>query len=170
LGSNRLNVIPENARGNVYTFTCFGPPRTLAFSSMSQWAIVFLGAGLSLGIGLVLLYIPITRHVLTILVVAFAIAVAGLWSSEPVELLLQPAALGLALAVAAAMLHQQYGRRRPPGVFSLPSPLDLLGVETRRELDAPTAGGIEPATAIYPAADETLEPASTSSNDTGSDR
>ena len=41
--------------------------------------VVLLGAGLSLAAGFVLLYVPLTRNVLTFLFLAFAISAAALW-------------------------------------------------------------------------------------------
>lgn len=118
--SERFSVANRNA----YRFVCFGQPAPMAFRSMSQSAIILLGAGLALMLGWILLKIPVTRHVLTVLILMFAMAVVGLWFAEPVELLLQPAILGLLLAVVAALIEAAVKRRRAPTIITLSSPSD----------------------------------------------
>lgn len=135
--------------GNSYGFSCFGPPRTLSIRSTSQGVLVLLGAGLALGLGLVLLYVPKTRHVLTFLLVSFLLSLAAIWYSEAIELLLQPAGLGCALAATAALIHRQLGQRHGVDLLPLPTPVSLMSEPTADpQLDSP-ASGREPSTAIH---------------------
>lgn len=83
-------------------------------------------AGLALLLGFVLIRIPATRHVLTFLVVGFVMSLMALWFAEPVKVLLQPAILGAAMAVIAALIDR-VGRRQPQApMVTLSSPSDFF--------------------------------------------
>lgn len=105
--------------GNNYLFSQSGPVPEITLRTMSQSAIVLVGAGLALAAGFVLVRIPATRHAVSLLAVLFAMAAAGLWFPEPVLLLLQPAGIGLVLAVAAAWGESLRRRRRDKGGITL---------------------------------------------------
>jgi hypothetical protein len=108
--------------GNDYLFGAFGPPPVLAFRAMSQSAIFLIGAGTALVMGLVLVKWPATRHVLTVLSAAFVIALLGVWFAAPMQVLLQPALLGVALAVIAAAIDTFVkGRAKPLTMTLTPS-------------------------------------------------
>ncbi len=111
---------------NIYPVSCFGPPQPLVFWSMSRSAVVGCGAGLALLLGFLLIRIPATRHILTFLVVGFIMSLAALWFAEPVKVLLQPAILGAAMAVIAAVIDR-VGRRQPQSpMVTLSSPSDFF--------------------------------------------
>jgi hypothetical protein len=117
------------AGGNRYVFGAFGPPPQLSFRAMSQSGIVLIGAGTALFLGLVLVKWPATRHVLTLLAAGFVVSLAGVWFAAPVQVLLQPAVLGIVLAVLAAAIDGYVKRRSrsltvtltPPSGFMTPS-------------------------------------------------
>ena len=111
---------------NVYPVSCFGPPQPLVFWSMSRSAIVGVGAGLALLLGFVLIRIPETRHVLTFLIVGFLMSLAALWFAEPVKVLLQPAILGAAMAVIAALIDRVGHRQPQTPMVTLSSPSDFF--------------------------------------------
>jgi hypothetical protein len=115
----------EIAPGNSYRFSRFGPAASLSCRTMSFPMVVFLGAGLSLAAGFLLLYVPLTRNVLTFLFIAFAVSAIALWFPAPVELLLQPAVLGLLLAVVAASINSAMRREKRVPVLTLSSPSDF---------------------------------------------
>jgi hypothetical protein len=127
--------------GNVYRFTRFGAAPQIAFRSMHQQLVVLFGAGLSLTLGFVLLKLPVTRNVLTILILGFIVALAALWFLEPIQLLLQPAILGLLLAFAAAMIDEFYRRRHSSTILTLSSPSDFV-------LASPSASAMETSPAL----------------------
>lgn len=124
---------------NVYLFSQCGPSPEMSLRTMSQSAIVLIGAGLALAAGFVLVRLPGTRHAVSLLALVFAVAVAGLWFPEPVLLLQQPAAIGLVLAVMAAWVDSRLRRRRegrgvtlaPASGFQMPS---LPGSSINRDL------------------------------------
>ena len=92
--------------GNTYAFSRFGSAPTLDIGSMTQSAIILLGAGLSLVATFALLNLPKGRTTIVLVVLAIAVVVASLWFPEAVRLLMQPAALGFVLAFAAARLDR----------------------------------------------------------------
>ena len=128
--ANRSEIAPMSTlaagdSGSVYPLSCFGPPQPLVFWTMSRSAVVGCGAGLALLLGFVLIRLPVTRHVLTFLVVGFLMSLTALWFSEPVKVLLQPAILGAAMAVVAAIIDR-VGRRAPQTpLVTLTSPSDF---------------------------------------------
>lgn len=119
--------------GNSYLFSAFGHQHEVRFQTMSQPAIILAGAGLTLAIGLVLLRIPATRHVLTILVVGFGLSLAGLWHLEAVQLLLQPALFGLILAIVASVIESRVKRRQRASLVTFSSPSDFMVQGSSRE-------------------------------------
>lgn len=116
----------EPSDRNVYPVSCFGPPQPLVFWSMNRTAVVGCGAGLALLLGFLLIRIPATRHVLTFLVVGFVMALAALWFAEPVKVLLQPAILGAAMAVMAAIIDRVGHRQPQTPLVTLSSPSDFF--------------------------------------------
>ena len=98
---------------------------------MGRSGIVLLGAGLALMLGVTLLKIPATRNILTLLVLGFLTALAGLWYPAPVEVLLQPALLGLTLACLAVLIDTLVKRRAPAaGMLTISTPSDYLSAKS----------------------------------------
>lgn len=158
----------ELAIGNSYVFSRFGPTTELSLRSMSRSVVVLFGAGVSLALGFLLLRIPATRNVMTLLAGAFCLALMELWYKAPVQLLLQPAILGFVLAVGAALIESSLKRDRSSSVLTLSSPSDF--VVTPPSAAPASAAPVAPAdtnapTAVRPPADA-HEPVSTS--DSGS--
>jgi hypothetical protein len=102
--------LPVSAGENQYLFATFGDPPALVFRAMKQWSITLIGAGTALLIGLALLWRPALRHAVTFLGVAFLVALIGIWYPAPVQLLLQPAILGVVLALVAASIESYLKR------------------------------------------------------------
>ncbi len=90
--------------GTFFAFRGFGPVQKIEFQTMNRSLILLLGAGLTLLVGFVFWRLPATRNVFSLIVISFAFAVAGLWYVEPILLLLQPAALGVLLALTATIV------------------------------------------------------------------
>jgi hypothetical protein len=153
----------EFENGNAYPFSAFGPASSLSFFSMSQPLVVLFGAGLALAVGIVLLKIPATRNVLTVLCVAFAFSLVGLWYAAPIQLLLQPAIVGLLLAVTAALIEGRV-KRKPAAALTLASHSDFGSAApspSSVERNLNYGIGSEEQTAVRPAA-AIPEPASSS--------
>jgi hypothetical protein len=109
-----------------YLFSSFGHQEDMTLRSMSQPAIILSGAGLALLVGFVLLRIPVTRHILTFLILGFAMSLAGLWHPEAVALMVQPAICGLLLAIGAALLESRIKRRQQAALVTFSSPSDFM--------------------------------------------
>jgi hypothetical protein len=127
IGASGPSLTAAASDGNRYVFGTFGPPPPLSFRTMSQSAIVLIGAGTALLLGLVLVKWPVTRHVLTIISAGFVVALLGVWFPAPVQVLLQPAALGLLLAIIAAAIDGFVNRRSRPVTVTLTSSSGFAG-------------------------------------------
>jgi hypothetical protein len=133
----------NQASSNVYPLSCFGPAQPLVFWSMSRSLVVGYGAGLALLLGFLLIRIPATRHVMTFLVVGFAMALTALWFSEPVKILLQPAILGGGMAVIAALIDRVGHRGRQMPLVPLSSPSDFYAASSSFVQAAGMAAGAD---------------------------
>jgi hypothetical protein len=134
------------ARGNVYAYSTISALPQGEFGAMAQSLIVLIGAGFSLLLGFVFRRIPATRNLMSILVLAFLFALGGLWQLELMQLLLQPAVLGLVLAaIAVAFDVARHDRAEFQG-----RPLENLQPISERHSSTPTLGSSLPArTAVY---------------------
>jgi hypothetical protein len=137
--------------GNTYRFSYYGPCSELRFTSMNRSIIVLFGAGLALLMGFLLLKISFTRNVLTVLVVVFAFALCGVWYMAPMQVLLQPAGLGLLLAIVAVLMDASVKRQRQADVMTLPSPSEYHGSSASHPArNYPEVIGSEDPTAVRP--------------------
>ena len=124
---------------------------------MNQAAIVLIGAGLALVLGLVLVKVPVSRSVLTLLLIGFGMSAAGMWFPGPMLLLVQPAGLGLLLAVAAACIDSVIKRRRRRGVVTLSSPSGFMTAPSSINRDLVVGVGSNEFTSIRPAIASTAD-------------
>ena len=150
---NWMGLTPELEfpwEGNTYRFSYYGPSSSLRFTSMNRSIIVLFGAGLALLAGFLLLKIPFTRNVLTVLVVAFAFALCSVWYLAPMQVLLQPAGLGLLLAIVAVLVDTFFKRQRQANVITLPSPSEYGGSSATLPRPYPEVIGSEDPTAVRP--------------------
>lgn len=142
------------ARGNRYVFTRIGGElsslRIVEFSSMSQSEIVLFGAGLALFLGLVLIKVSVTRNVLTVLLIVFALSALGLWQTSPILVLLQPAGLGVLLAVSAAVLDGWVQRRRNSRGLTISSPSGFVSPPSSIERQLSIGVGSNDFTSVRP--------------------
>ncbi len=129
-GASISNLVPASFRtegsGNRYLFSSYGRLQRIELQTMSQPGIVLTGTGLALAIGFILLRIPATRHVLTFLVLGVAMALLGIWHFEPVQLLLQPAVIGVVMATVAAFVESRIKRREQIAYVTLSPPSDIV--------------------------------------------
>jgi hypothetical protein len=87
-----------------YAFRGFGPVENVSFRSMNRSLILLIGAGFALLLGFIFWRLPATRNVFSLIVISFLFAAASLWYLEPMLLLLQPAILGIVLALTATVI------------------------------------------------------------------
>ena len=144
------SVLP--AGGNRYLFSSLEGAPVMTFRTLSAPLIVLIGASLALVFGFVLVNVPSTRHVLTFLWLGFLTTLVSLWYSEPVLVLLQPAGLGLALALLASVAQRWFTKNRPQPVLTLSSPSDLLVATSSREEAIPAGLTADEPTRSHPGA------------------
>ncbi len=107
------NEIPPEFRftnqpfNTFYAFRGFGPVQNIEFRIMNRSLILLLGAGFTLLVGFVFWRVPASRNVFSLIVLSFVFAVASLWYVEPILLLLQPAILGVLLALIATIIDSK---------------------------------------------------------------
>ncbi len=109
-----------------------------------------LGLGAALVAGLLLIYVPVSRHPATLLTMGMALLAAGLIAPEPTLLLAQAACLGLVLTLLAGMLERGAARRRRVLARKEPS-------SSRVELGS-THSGFKAAIPEHPPSTATLQP------------
>jgi hypothetical protein len=140
--------------GNVYRFGFYGPCAELSFTAMNRSIIVLFGAGLALLVGFLLLKVPFTRNILTVLFVMFLFALCSVWFMEAIQVLLQPAALGLVLAVVAVLLEGSIKNRRQAHALSMAGSEEYSGSALgRTPRGYPEPIGSEDPTAVRPSPD-----------------
>mgnify|MGYP007073181199 FL=1 len=138
---------PALPRGNAYAYSAIGVIPGGGVSAMALSLIVLIGAGFSLLLGFLYRRIPATRSMLSVLVLGFLGTLAGLWRLELMQLLVQPAGLGLLLAMVAASFDVARHRR---GVSDRESTLDRSASNSRRRGAAiPRLPGAPAHTAVF---------------------
>jgi hypothetical protein len=121
--------------GNRYVFSSLDAGTKMSFRTLSSPMILLIGSSFMLVFGFVLVNIPSSRHVLTLLWLGFLTAFAALWYSEPVLVLLQPACLGLGLAVLATIAQRWRTKSRGiDPVVTLGTPSDILAAASSNHL------------------------------------
>ncbi len=115
VGATPRPALPE--RDDLYLFSTLGDvPQAEVYTAGRTW-IVLWASGAALVIGLVLIYLPASRHPAGLLLAGLALLAAGLIAPEPTFLLAQAASLGLGLTLLTGLLARgMSGRRRrvPP--------------------------------------------------------
>ena len=87
--------------GSRYAFSATGSVSHVQVGVMHQPFVVLLGAGLALLLGFVFRRVPAIRSVYALIVLAFVFALAAVWYLELMQLLIQPALIGVCLALLA---------------------------------------------------------------------
>ena len=151
-------LFPESIGPN-YRFSRFGPPAVFRLQMMGRPLIVLLGAGLTLAVGFVLVKIPSSRNVLSLISLLFVVAVLGVFFPAPMSLLAQPAVLGLALAIMAALIDRRL-KRSVENVLTFGPPSDLSRPSSPAEIVVEVDPGSEEPTAVRKAPPSPREPVS----------
>ncbi len=141
------------ASGNRYLFSSFeGSSVVMSFHTLSAPLIILIGASLALIFGFILVNVPATRHVLTFLWIGFLTTLVSLWYSEPVLVLLQPAGLGLVLALLASVAQRWFTKSRAHPILTFASPSEQLVATSSREEPIPQGLPSDEVTQSHPAA------------------
>ena len=102
----RRAAAPLPERANLYLFSTLGNVQQAELHTAGRTWIVLWASGAALVAGLLLIYVPASRHPATLLVVGIVLLAAGLIAPEPTLLLAQAASLGLALTLLAGLLER----------------------------------------------------------------
>jgi hypothetical protein len=109
-GAERLNDVPESV--SRYLFSRPGPVARGELRTANRWLIVLVASSAVLLGGLLLIYVPASRHPAALLAVALVLVGASISYPGPALLASQAAGLGLALALLGALLDRTLGRTR----------------------------------------------------------
>lgn len=152
-GATQRASLPE--RTNCYLFSTLDNVTQAELYTASRTWIVLWASGVALVAGLLLIYVPRSRHPAALLVVGVALLAAGLIAPEPTLLLAQGASLGLALTLLAGLLERSVSRRRPP-LIGKESPSSLVRAVPRPMPYHPPLSSSQAPTATAP----TIQPES----------
>ncbi len=133
--SGALKRTPVSQDTNRYLFSASGYPREAVLRTANRSWIVLGASGLSLVAGLLLIYVPASRHPATLFAVAIGLAGAGAMYPAPTLLIAQAASLGLGLTLLAGLLERSVARRRT----TLPATGALADAGSDSTLTQPTA-------------------------------
>ena len=97
---------------NQYLFSSLGPVENCELRTADRTWIVLCASGAALVLGLLLIYVPVSRHPATLLATAMVLLCVGMLYPEPMLLVAQAASLGLALTLIAGLLQRSVVRRR----------------------------------------------------------
>ncbi len=100
------------AATNQYLFSAAGNVPSFTARTAVRWQIVLVASALVLGIGLLLIYIPLFRRAGSLFVVGVVSLAIAAWLPDAAILFSQAAVLGIALALISALLHRMMGRHR----------------------------------------------------------
>lgn len=133
---NWLEIPPEESLPNSsqeYLFSTIGEPRSTTVWLIPRALLLWGGAALGFGLGVLIWSFRWLRHPLMFLPLALAIAAAGSFFPEAVLLLAQVALLGVPLLGIAALIHRYF---RDPTIA--PEPAKSRAPAPRRGLDRPS--------------------------------
>ena len=109
-GAPHLDAVPEGV--NCYLYSAFGNIEQAEVRTAGRAWIVLLASGAALVAGLLLIYVPRSRHPATLLCAAVALLGVGIIYPEPTLLFSQAVILGLAMTLLAGLLERRLSRRR----------------------------------------------------------
>jgi len=95
-----------------YAYRQIGGPTSVVIWTIDRSLVILIGAGVTLVLGFAFWTIRSLQNAVVLLLLAFLISVAGLWFPEAIQVLLQPALVGVAMAMAATAVDGRTRRRR----------------------------------------------------------
>ncbi len=146
------------AASNRYLFSSLGPQVDLNIWTVRRSGLVF-GASLALLLaGFVVIYVPVVRHPVALFGVAVVLLAGSLIEPEAALLFSQAAALGLCLALVAAVLARRVSRRLTPPVTIIRSPSSILDRSLTQSMPRAGKSVAQPSTATAPMAMQVASP------------
>jgi hypothetical protein len=110
IGATTQDPVPSKM--NQYLFTSIGPVIDLQVRTLARATILLIVSGVTLLIGLLLIYVPVFRHPVSLLCVGLVLLCGALLAPESILLVSQAAALGLVLVLVARILNWVVVRRQ----------------------------------------------------------
>ena len=148
VGASSRSSLPEGC--NLYLYSALGKVNGAELRTAGRSWIVLWASGAALVAGLLLIYVPASRHPATLLAATMVLLGVGAIAPEPTLLVAQAASLGLVLTLLAGLLERGVRRRRRRATIQEPSsPHVELG--SSRLPRPPTAAGSPSSTQAMPA-------------------
>ena len=97
---------------NHYLFSTMGNVSRGVVRTADRFWIVLIASGATLVAGLILIYLPVSRHPAVLFALAVALLCVGTIYPEPTLLVAQAASLGLVMTLVAGLLQRGVARRR----------------------------------------------------------
>ena len=154
VGAEHRTELPEAT--NRYLFSTLGAVQGAHLQTASRSLIVLVASLAALVAGLLLIYVPASRHPASLFAVAVLLVSAGVLYPEPTLLVSQAASLGLALTLLAGLLARTMARRRR-GLAMFEPPSAILDRDSTQTQLQPLVAGSQGSTQTAPA----LAPVST---------
>lgn len=126
---------------NQYLFSSLGPVEKCELRTADRTWIVLCASGAALVLGLLLIYVPMSRHPATLLATAMILLCVGMLYPEPTLLVAQAASLGLALTLIAGLLQRSVARRRRGTIMTEASSSIMDTGSTQTQYPPPLSGG-----------------------------
>jgi hypothetical protein len=111
IGASEQPDLPRGA--NVYLFSAFASPVECAVRLVERPVVILVCSGIALLVGLGVIYLPLARHSVTLLLTGIAIVGAGFWMADLAILAGQAAMAGVVCALVARLLATQLQPRAP---------------------------------------------------------
>ena len=109
-----------------YLFRSTGYPGSVRLVAIDRSLLVLLGAAVTLAFAFLLMKAPPRHQLPLVLVAAFSVALAGVRFQEPLQVMAQPALLGLTLAIVAVSVDRWNRSERVAPVLTVPSESEFL--------------------------------------------
>lgn len=94
---------------NTFLFSGFGSLEQIEVRTIARRSVLLACSGLALVAGLALLYLPLARHPLVLVLVGIGIGTLSLWSPDTAVMIAQAAIAGVGCALLARLLQSLYG-------------------------------------------------------------
>jgi len=124
---------------NRYLFSTLGNVRRCELRTADRYWIVLIASGGASVAGLLLIYVPVSRHPGSLFGASVVLICVGAWFPEPTLLLAQAASLGLALTLIAGLLERGVARRRRRSMIPETSSSILEKGSTQTQFQPPRA-------------------------------
>jgi hypothetical protein len=108
IGASRQDPLPLAT--NRYVFTSFGVPGQLEVVTLARSWILLIASGVTLAVGLLLIYVPVLRHPACLLTAGVVLLGLAMVRPEFSVVLAQAAVLGIVLVVVARLLRHAVSR------------------------------------------------------------